>query len=497
MHVISRRSVLRGAALGAIGTGLSGVAVARGAGPAAAPAGAPLPAAAFVDPSLGPARRLSPDFFGFNGASLLKGPVTWRDPSFVRAVAGLRPATLRWPGGTVANYWDWERGWFVDGVDLPPHYAHLRVKVEPFDDFLAAARVAGAVPVFVLNLLHSDLGSQLRMLRHARRAGVPVRYVELGNEYYLSDHPAYVERFPDGAAYGAEATRWAEAVHAEFPRVEVAAVGCSHRKDQLGEARRAAWNEQVLSTLRGVQALTFHVYQGTGLPDGTELAAEHMPRLVTATFRRWTSVVDNDLPVLPAGMTAWLSEFGMFDRAVAYPGTWAHGLVVAAQALLTLEDRRVRMVDNHTLVGKAVFSAIFDDDKGFEYDGFTRPDAPPATAPLALTAAGTALRQVATALRGMTSARSLGFQAPAADGSRDQLGWLFNHGPRRAALVLNLSAQRRRLTTSGWFPGAARAHHVCGDPATRVTGPQSLTRTNGTVAAGQVELPAYSVTRLT
>jgi hypothetical protein len=113
-----------------------------------------------------------------------------------------------------------------------------------------------------------------------------------------------------------------------------------------------------------------------------------------------------------------------------------------------------------------------------------------------LTAAGTALRQVATALRGMTSARRLDLAAPAADGSRDQLGWLFGRGPHRGALVLNLSAQSRPLTTTGWFPGATRAHHVCGDPATRVTGPGSLTAVGRAVVAGRVELPAYSVTRL-
>ena len=82
---------------------------------------------------------------------------------------------------------------------------------------------ANALPVFDLNLVTSHLSSQLAMLRRARKLGMPIRQIELGNEFY--SHAPLVDRaIPTPEAYGRKATRWIAAIKRRFPRAQVAAV---------------------------------------------------------------------------------------------------------------------------------------------------------------------------------------------------------------------------------------------------------------------------------
>jgi hypothetical protein len=197
-------------------------------------------------------------------------------------------------------------------------------------------------------------------------------------------------------------------------------------------------------------------------------------------------------------MRAWITEYGLLDRSVPYPGTWAHGLAVAAQSLLFLQDERVQLVDNHALVGQAVFAAVFSDDEGFAYQGFSQPPVRPATTPLARTATGTALAAVLTAARGRTTARPVRFPAASAQDAAAPgcLGWLFGTAPSQQAVVLNLSGADVDLAIGPWFPRARRVDQVWGDPAQLVTGPRSLRQRSGPLRGGRVRLPGHCVTRL-
>ncbi|MGH9838653.1 MAG: hypothetical protein ACREEM_07710, partial [Blastocatellia bacterium] len=163
----------------------------------------------------GRARPFSPDFLGYNGAATFR-ELGWGDPDLMRALVRLKPPALRHPGGTAANYWDWRTGYFVSGVELPGNYAVFPRLPNRLEDFKQAIDACGAQPILVLNLLTSTLDEQLDMLRQARRIGLPVKYLELGNEFYLG-LPDYRKKFPTAADYGREASRWSAAIHQEFP----------------------------------------------------------------------------------------------------------------------------------------------------------------------------------------------------------------------------------------------------------------------------------------
>jgi hypothetical protein len=460
----------------------------------------------------GAARTLPADWLGFNGEAVTGPAGLWSDQRFVAAVAALRPEAIRLFGGTTANFWDWRRGTFVadaaarrTGVPRELAAARRRVLVS-LGDWARLVRAAHATPVYDLNVVSSTLGEQLAMLRVARRLGLPVTRVELGNELYLG---RYRRLFADGAAYGRVASRWAAALKAAFPGVRVAAVGFVGRgSDEPVNSRERSWNAGVLATFHGVDALTFHPYFQTGLRAGASLAsAGAVQAILLGPSRRWAAVQSGALAQLRPGVRAWLTEYNLFDRVAAAHTTWAQGLALAAYTLDLLDDPRVDQADVHALASSAPFGALFVDRRGLDFGASgsrafhpPRPN-PPATRPFGRSATGIAAAALLDALGGARRAQPIAFRvvAPrqAAGSSATALrGELFDAGggPARA-VVLNLSPAvvlarpPAQLALAGF-------DQLWGSPATLVAGVGALHHAHGRSAAGGLVLPGYSITVL-
>ena len=146
-----------------------------------------------ITPSLtGPVRTVTPTLLGLN-AENTTGP-RWDNSQLDAVLKNFAPGVLRYPGGTSANYWDWRQGWFQPGKKWPAE------PPAPVDDMIpvfgVALNAAGSAPMFILNVLTYQgavgtdaenaamLADQLKFLHAAAAAGMPVKYVELGNEMY-------------------------------------------------------------------------------------------------------------------------------------------------------------------------------------------------------------------------------------------------------------------------------------------------------------------------
>jgi hypothetical protein len=464
----------------------------------------PRPAVA-VQAAPGRSRQLPPALLGFNGEAVTGPGNVWSDPRFVGAVAALRPQALRVFGGTTANYWDWRAGGFVRSRSLPGSLRAARAHVHvTLADWARVVQAAHATPVFDLNLYTSTLGSQLAMLGAAEKLGMPITYVELGNELYL---PAYANRFRDGGTYGRLATRWAAAVKRQFPRAKVAAVAFAGPDSNTNkiDAREVGWNPGLLGTLRGVDALTFHAYFTSGLAADASLsspvAAEAM---LSAPARRWAplSVL---IARLPPGTDAWVTEWNLFDRGAPVHGTWAQGLGVAAFGLDLVTAPRVEQADYHSLVSSAPFGALFGDGDGLALGPghgsvlFQRVSSqPPRTPRFGLSGGGVAMQALLGALSGARSARPLSFTSAdprfASSGVGLVRGAMFAGASNAGAVVANLSAHPVALALP---PVLSRLPYRqrWAPPGTLVTGVGSLRLREGKTSASLM-LEAFSLTRV-
>lgn len=445
---------------------------------------APAKAAALA-PEIGEARPLAPDAFGYN-VNLVRGHASYDEPDFAEAVASLVPGNLRYPGGTVGNFWDWRRGGFIEGSEKIPERLPGDFSGYGLAQLKAGISVSGATPVFMLNLMTSSLEEQLAMLRAARELGLPVKYVELGNEHY-HDRPVYTDRFPTGADYARECMTWARAIRAEFPEARIAIVGAAIRPED--PPRRKEWDRAVFEAIDEpdlIDAVVYHVYQGPGLAtappanrrpsenaeslEGTELqAAAPGPDARTSVPAQQRQAEAFAAPSGPGTMLAmaynrlnefpevravphdwdvWITEYGMFDRTGSVWTTWAHGLFSALMTMRFLEIPSVELWCYHSIGGTAMFSALLRGEGDFS-NRKTLADIE--TKRHGLSASGQTLRLLNRAARGATGARGLrwpGVAAPTGhpSGLPVLYGWLFTHpdGNARAA-VLNLSDSEQTL----------------------------------------------------
>lgn len=469
----SRRSALRW--LAGVSTGPSLAAPGR---PAAAAEGEPI----FVrlDRASATPRSLAPAFLGFN-ANLVAVHAPWRDLRLLDVLKQMQPGNLRYPGGTVANYWNWSDG-AVDRrfrpSDLGVSKGLLRQAAGnggyTLENLAIAVSATGAVPVFVANMLLYDVEEQIAHLRRARSLGLPIRFVELGNEFYFGRgaHPAVFEKYPTVEAYGAAVRRWSRRIKAEFPGVKVSAVATGPMRDNRKSERRLEWDRRLFSQIDGVDAISVHLYASAGLdePDAGNSASvwgtpeqqrAQAARLRTAEgvqelIGRTTAFVVEKLrdDHYPRGLELWITEFNVIERVGALRGSWAHGLAVAAFVDAFLRHPSVALACYHNFFAQAMFTAVWKPSNEFRQSVL---DVDAAPQPYAANGAGVVMSFLLSALRGVTAASPIlvspYFASDRRATSPSLLGgvraWLLTKAGEERTMLLNLTGQPVQCVTSG------------------------------------------------
>lgn len=186
--------------------------------------------------SASPGRVIDPAFLGTNNLYWIDDDAAWAKPQFVRQLKELGVRSLRYPGGEVADNYDWE----TNRLEQPERFPiEARTEAErnmrlDYLEFLANARKAGIEDLFfVVNLegaflrqgdretninLYADKAA--RWVKAVRKAGYRVKHWEVGNESYL------------GSAYPLTAHEYASALkifsrkmRAADPEILIGAIG--------------------------------------------------------------------------------------------------------------------------------------------------------------------------------------------------------------------------------------------------------------------------------
>lgn len=476
--------------------------------------------------SYGPSRTIPPHFVGVNG-NVTGQDQPWDNPALQAGFRKTGATNLRYPAGTLANYWDWDRGWLApdvpDSLMIPWVVAqnlHRSEQRYPLDNFAKAIRQSGAEPIYVLNLLTRDLDHSLRGLRRARALGLPVRLIELGNELYFN-LKLESARFPSPEAYGQTCERWILAIKAEFPDAQCAVLGTELARSD----RQRDWTARVLAQAPHADAVIFHVYTPFGLDGRRErtdnnagqeglTAGSPPPRslperqtaelaLLTdpAAYARMLATAREAAAryqrmKVPARLPVWATEFNVRADSSALRGTWANALFIAQFYDEFLAGGQVALSCFHNVQG-AQFGAFYNTRQAFAHVKTSRV----ANEPGVLSAGGQMTRWFAEATRGRTKATALRFENASVLRSAEGatlpalIGWVFGEGADRQGLVINSSGQAvdldlKTLNLRGNF------HQFSGNLTHYVQDTTGLRQTSGTPGA-VLRLAPYSVTLLT
>ncbi|HEY9809166.1 MAG TPA: hypothetical protein V6D13_07470 [Halomicronema sp.] len=456
-----------------------------------------------VNPSLSleTKRPLSPKFMCFNVNSVRIE--SWQDKDLVKNVSLLNPRMLRLPGGEVANYWDWQRGGLIeDTSNLPgglPQFLRYQARKNTsskLEDFKTALDSTGTSSLFVLNMLTSDLKSQIQMLEKAKKIGIPVEYIELGNEFYFNIKN-YNTVFPTPRSYAQTANQWITAIKQKFPDVKTAVVGAIPIPQRSGRLQN--WNKAILSpVLQNAEAITLHLYWENGLnsSSSTPFINEEIPIVLGEPFRNWQSLQTDPNFQNIQNKKIWITEYNLREtkpdnhnqEQPKVAGTWAHGLYSAAMSMVFLEDSRIELICNHLLAGHPHFAAVINKKAQGIPTSFN------------LSAAGSALSLLGDATEEMTSAQKINFSEKYLLKGKNNFeysslyGWVFSNAKSQKGIILNLSPQPLKIDVSPLFTQPMNYEQISGNPLSSNVNADILMDNKGAVS-GTLSLPPYSITK--
>ena len=304
-------------------------------------------------------------FFGFNG-NTLRGP-SWINTEFNDSVATMAPKLLRYPAGKIANYWDWETGWFynqnhldtvlVDTVftmnDSWYTYDSLDMSPTVFKDALNQIDAEG---VFVMNMMSSSLEKQISDLEFALSEGLTIKWIELGSEFNHNDD-FVTFKYPTAGDYAREAAIWAEEIKLLLPEVKIAVVAGNRGTE---DDRAYRWNDSILTYCPNVDAFVWHVYlylnETNSLYTDKQLLA--YPYFQIPLYESWRGFENNN-PYLE-NYQLWVTEYNMFDKTSdkMFSNNWAHVLVLAGINDKLLQNNKTTMLLQHNVGGYTEFDAL-------------------------------------------------------------------------------------------------------------------------------------------
>ncbi len=439
------------------------------------------------------ATRDVPDrFFGFNAASIVQtvNADLLRDPALQDELAGSGTRLLRVPTGTAAQWIDWRTGAFIENptspfASIPPDRRGMTM-----DDWAELIARTGAEPVWDLNVLNADLDDQIEMLTEAERLGMPVRFIELGNELW-DVRSIYPEVYPTGADYAETMNAWIPALRERFGDVHIAVCGADPSDAFFAAVfgdRYVDWNRQVVDTVVDADAITIHPYWT--LPDRAEPGSD-VAATLDAGPDAWDAVTAETLARVPDDLDVWVTEWNQAAWG-SDSGTqiWAQALSVVTVAIAQLVDPRIGM----SLVHDIVDGHANPHDVGISttFPAFT--NGADGSEPLARTALGHALPLLFDAVGPGTSVTRLALDDP---GVASGFAGVAIAGANPGAVFVNRSAEPVTVDAGDVLPGTwtttvlsaapdAQPGWVASDTVDPVTGSTD----------GVIEIPAHALVRL-
>ena len=424
--------------------------------------------------TLGPAEPLPGSLHGFNTyfltATAFRG-MTYDGPQVEAAIRALRPCSLRFPGGTIANNYLWREDSFseptADKTGWAGEQVRLFRKLEKEYGLAGFARLCNRYdlePVWVLNVYEETPESVVALFDRLDELGLNVRRVEFGNEPYWDGRS-----FNDVARYSAACRPLAAALHAARPAVKIGACFGPHGE---GYDYQANWN-MPLGKEAWYDAAVFHDYYG-----GQGFALEAGEKLPAAALLRPAALVDDAVATLDAaasGKLVWFTEWNLGSEGVEQ---WKN----TGAELLFLAGVFDRLVARRDRIELACFHNLYEANFGTFY-------LDEATGEVRRNASWEFFRLLGMAFADATELRPV---TAAAEGD-DLYGFAAaNGGDVRLLLVNRGDADRTVALPADLHAGTERLTIRC-DPQAKLPTSTPLAERSA-VPFGEALLPAYSIT---
>lgn len=320
---------------------------------------------------------LRKELYGFN-SNMMSGDYGYLDEDFVALTKALQPKTLRFPGGTVGNFYHWNISGFKQEEMNSTLSTQLnrrnrgnftklqkrRDGIISFDDYMEVCQDLDITPIVVVNLWTGNPEESAAWVRYTIEKGYKVNHWELGNEYYL---PHYVKKFRTAGIYMDEAKKHALAMKAVNPEIKVSVCATPvafHKEGFLIKRVQRKWDEKLanyseLSSTDWFDAFSVHVYAYKAVKD---VEIDTMRRYLFGWIHYACEEAMTYYQDLFPDKEMWVTEWNIANPANRVANTQLHAMYVGDFFLKLLSYPKITHANFHVITGPGkgfpVFSRI-------------------------------------------------------------------------------------------------------------------------------------------
>ena len=315
------------------------------------------------------ARPLRHALHGFN-TNMMSGDYGYLDTDFIALTQGLAPKTLRFPGGTVGNFYHWEHEGFFESEMASTLNSKLNkrnrenyVKLQErrkgkiaFDDFMRLCNTLQITPVVVVNLWTGSPEESAAWVRYAQNSGYHITHWELGNEYYL---PHYLNKYRTVKNYIAEAKRHAAAMKAVNPDIKVSVCATPlgfHKEGWLAKRQQRKWDEGLAADSSFYDAYTVHAYAYKAVQ---KKEIEEMRRYLMGWIHFGVAEALEYYQDLFPNKEMWITEWNIANPANRVANTQLHAMYVGDFFLKMLTTPNITQANFHVIAGPGKGFPVF------------------------------------------------------------------------------------------------------------------------------------------
>ena len=287
-----------------------------------------------------------------------------KDSGFVQLLRDAHPSSLRFPGGTVANFYHPNLpGYGYKSNEIIPSVVGLynlqkTRKENILYNFIRLCKEVNTKAVFCVNLLTGTTEETLFVIAELKKNNVPIAGIELGNEFCLMP---YRKQFPDVNTYIKKIKATALAIRTKYPDLKLVVIaGDAVPLNDMSSRSKfmRAWN-QGLNKENFYDAYTWHTYPNCAACDKEDF----FDNLYTKNLKAIAPQTTNDLYnsgvayVQQYGtkrklwVTEWnIGNFGFLDNTFAQ-AAYASEFLLTLINLNTKYDNYFEVSNLHSIEG--------------------------------------------------------------------------------------------------------------------------------------------------
>lgn len=318
---------------------------------------------------------ISNNLLGYNTASLYTSGLL-NNKEFSQTIKSLQPKVLRFPGGTVANYYHpngFGFGFKKEEVGLQKKMMEVFVKQKTqknnaIEDFIATCKVSNSKALYVANVLNGTPDEMILVLKRIQEAGIEIVGIELGNELYFKE---YRKQIPNVKSYINKCLPFVKAIKNEFPTIKIGAlVPKMTEENNFGNGPFfREWN-LLLSKELFYDAIVVHNYTDCKLCNETKAKKEAFDcglKTINLIANHWLENLSDYYRNYFKDKEIWLTEYNFNKPHEKFGNTILQGLLLSEYMMQLINSERISVASVHQLASEiAPFSLIYGDDKSLK-----------------------------------------------------------------------------------------------------------------------------------